>query len=503
MRGSAVPTAHSVRRQPLGAVDLRWNRFGTPSSILLPPTASRPGHLHRPGPGGPRALRAHAAVFGLTSPRSTASGRQRPAVRAGDAHAVLFRQRFGDLAPALDSMVTVGVARGRDRLRLLLDHPAPHPPVRRRRRSPGPGSFVRAATDVGRDLDAGVVGDITSSVAEGWTRLSVPASPSPPAGRLRSLAMADGSVRPVFETDVLDVAKGSAFAYTVMVDGVTGAVLHRQNQAENNNDVYPFQGEVTASECGPEARVRLTDANTRQIVAVAAMANTLDDVTVKIFAPGATCWWRATWRPARGGDVHRRTASRRASDAMQVCPFADPTTPFLPPGNYVASVTSSDTTGPSAGDVGPEPTWRYFTATRPWTTPRHHAEELGGRLLDADRRLQHAERPVPQRRRRGSVGRPARDRALDDDDRGQQREHPRGLGRPAGTRRHRAGPGLPDAGSTRPPSPTPGTTRVRPDQLRPGGNDIDATVTNLFVAHNRCTTSPTTSASPRTTTTCS
>ena len=82
------------------------------------------------------------------------------------------------------------------------------------------------------------------------------------------------------------------------------------------------------------------------------------------------------------------------------------------------------------------------------------------------------------------MGRPARDRALDDDDRGQQREHPR-----AGpTRWHRAAP-------RRPRSPTRGVPTAFTDawnnsgcdrtQLRPGGNDIDATVTNLFVAHNR------------------
>ena len=53
-------------------------------------------------------------------------------------------------------------------------------------------------------------------------------------------------MRPVYETNVLDVEKGSAFAYTLMIDGVTGAILHRQNQVENNNDVYPFQGEITA-----------------------------------------------------------------------------------------------------------------------------------------------------------------------------------------------------------------------------------------------------------------
>ena len=103
--------------------------------------------------------------------------------------------------------------------------------------------------------------------------------------RLRALAMADGSVRPVFETNVVDVEKGSAFAYTLMVDAVNGTILHRQNQAENNNDAYPFQGEVTATDCGPKHEFELTDGNTRRIDAVAAMANSANDIVVKLFDP--------------------------------------------------------------------------------------------------------------------------------------------------------------------------------------------------------------------------
>ena len=55
VRSSAVATAaQRSAATDLGAVDLRWNRFGTPSSILPGRRRPRPGHLRRPGPGGPR-----------------------------------------------------------------------------------------------------------------------------------------------------------------------------------------------------------------------------------------------------------------------------------------------------------------------------------------------------------------------------------------------------------------------------------------------------------------
>src|SRR3954468_24923657 len=65
-RGTALPSAAQRRAvAALGAVDVRWNQFGTPSS-LLPADGSL-----APAPGDPATaargwLSRHAAVFGLT-----------------------------------------------------------------------------------------------------------------------------------------------------------------------------------------------------------------------------------------------------------------------------------------------------------------------------------------------------------------------------------------------------------------------------------------------------
>ncbi|WP_395657726.1 M36 family metallopeptidase [Nocardioides sp.] len=492
-RGTAVPSAaQRSAAAGLGAVDLRWNQFGTPSSILPADGVLARATSSDPVVAARSWLRTHAAVFGLTAAQVDALdvvNDQRFA--QSPAHAVLFRQRFGDLVPALDSMVTVGVARGE-----IAYVSSSITPLRGSTGTPPAATlspvqaFTKAAADVGRTLDAGAVGDITSSTADrvpgGWTRLTVPGFAQPQLVRLRALALADGSVRPVFETNVLDVARGSAFAYTVLVDGVTGAVLHRQNQAESSSDVYPFQGEVTATECGPRHEFELTDGNTKQVVAVAAMANTLDDVTVKIFSPGGELLASGDTATSPEAATYSADSIPKGIYSMQVCPFEDPTAPFLPPGNYVASVTTSDTAGPSTGDAGFEPRWRYFTANpsldySAGTTPKNSVIGCwfpGAGCSSPSGPFRNVAAPGPWDVVPGSGVATMTT-----------------VGNNANTHEAWLDPLAPGGTAQAPVSPTRDYTtaftdawnnsRCDPTQLRPGGNDIDATVTNLFVAHNR------------------
>ena len=113
-RGVTKPSsAQLLAARRLGATSLRWNAFGTPSSIL-----PADGVLARTGGAAPAAaarswLVRNASLFGLTADQMRSLDLVNDQRMAGyDGHAVLFRQRFGDLTPALGSMVTVGVARG-------------------------------------------------------------------------------------------------------------------------------------------------------------------------------------------------------------------------------------------------------------------------------------------------------------------------------------------------------------------------------------------------------
>lgn len=485
-RGTAFPTAaQRAAAARLGAVDLQWNRFGTPSSIL-----PADGVLARATSSDPviaaRAwLRDNAAVFGLTATQVGALdvvNAQRFA--QSPARAVLFRQRFGELTPALASMVTVGVANGEIAYasssisKTTGTAPAATlSPVQ---------AFAKAAANVGRTLDAGVLDDITSDVADHWTRLAVPGFAQQQLVRERALAMADGTVRPVFETNVLDVQKGSAFAYTLMVDGVSGEILHRQNQAESSNDAFPFQGEVTATECGPKHEFELTDDATTQIVAVAAMANTLNDVVVKVFGPGNELLVSGDLGTSPETATYSADSIPAGVYAMQVCPFNAPTVPFLPPGNYAAAITTSDVATPGGTDAGFAPMWRYFTANptldySPDTTPSNSVVGCwvaGAGCTTPTGPFQNVGAPGPW-----DIVTATGEPTLTT------------VGNNANTHEAWVSPLTPGGTAQAPISPTREYTQeftdawnnsgCDPSQLTPGGNDINQSVSNLFVAHNR------------------
>ena len=485
-RGTALPTAaQRTAAARLGAVDLRWNQFGTPSSILPADGVLARASSSNPVTAARAWLADHATVFGLS--RDAVAGLELvndQRLAQSDAHAVLFRQRFGELTPALASMVTVGVANGE--IAYVSSSLAKATGAAPAATLSPVQAWIKAAADVGRTLDAGALAKVTAQAADGWTRLSVPGYPQQQLVRLRALALADGTVRPVFETNVLDVQKGSAFAYTLMVDGVTGAVLHRQNQAENSSDAFQFQGEITATDCGPQHEFELTDGNTKQIVAAASAVNVANDIVVKIFDPAGQLLVSGDLGTSPETATYSADSIPAGIYTVQVCPFPDPTAPFLPPGNYVAGVTTSDTAGPSAGDTGFDPRWRYFTANPALdysadTTPKNSVIGCwfpGSGCTTPTGPFRNVAAPGPWDTAGGSgVGTMTT------------------IGNNANTHEAWASPLTPGGTEQAPVSPTRDYTTpftdawnnsgCDPAQLHPGGNDIDATVTNLFVAHNR------------------
>ncbi|MDP2775304.1 MAG: peptidase M36, partial [Nocardioides sp.] len=285
-RGTALPSLGQKRAVArLGAVDVRWNRFGTPSSLLPADGVLARATSADPVTAARTWLSRNAAVFGLT-PGQVADLElvSSQPFAMSNARAVLFRQRFGELTPSLASMVTVGVANGEIAYASSsISKTTGTPPAAQL--SPLEG-WLKAAADVGRAVPGADLADITQTVSGGWTRLTVPGFQDEQLVRLRALALADGSVRPVLESNVVDAAAVPALGYTLMVDAVTGQVLHRQNQVENSSDVFPFTGSITAAQCGPKHAFALTDNLTRQIVAVATAVNVANDIVVKLWGPG-------------------------------------------------------------------------------------------------------------------------------------------------------------------------------------------------------------------------
>ena len=113
LRGTALPSAAQKSAAAGLSGTVRWNRFGTPASIS--PVS---GTLGAASSGDAEAaarswLSSHASLFGMSASQMKALTLVRSQKLAGSgARAVLFRQDFGGPAPALGSMVTVGIGNG-------------------------------------------------------------------------------------------------------------------------------------------------------------------------------------------------------------------------------------------------------------------------------------------------------------------------------------------------------------------------------------------------------
>ena len=485
LRGTALPSLGQRRAASALPAQVRWNVFGTPASIS-PRSGSLGAASGDPVAAARRWLTSHAAVFGLSA--AQLGGLQLVGSQPfsqSRARAVLFRQTFGGVPTAMGSMVTVGVARGQVAYVSSSLVKASGTPATRAL-TPQQG-WVAAAKDLGVSV---ALPDLTKVVSPSrtldWTRFTVPGFAQQQLARPRTLAMADGSVRPVVEANVVDVQGGAVAAYTSLVDAVSGKVLHRENKVDQATDTQTFQGSVTATTCGPKHAFTVPDSKTTRIDATAATAITTNDIVLKLFGPGGalltsgdtgTSPETASYAP--GGTLPQ------GSYAVQVCPFDAPTAPFIGPDQYAASVTLGEGETPSAGgDV--QAKWRYFDANPTpvfgtthtpknsvigcfvkgpgCTEPNGPWDNLASRLpWDADPRTGQSTLTT--------------------------------VGNNANTHEAWASPLTPGGTAQAPVSPTREYTtpftdawnnsKCDPTNLVPGGNDILASVTNLFVSHNR------------------
>jgi hypothetical protein len=247
-RGHALPTAAQLSAaSKLGGASVRWNEYGTPASI-----SSDSGLGQASSTNAVTAARdwvaAHRTLLGISA--SQASGLElvsNTALANSPARVVLLRQRFGSLVPAIGSMVTIGLSHGRiDYVSSSLTRTTSSPAAAEL--SPTAG-WRRAAANVGEAVTTGDIGSVLDKA--GWSRFAVAGFSQPQLARTRALALADGSVRPVIEANVVDARPRNnvTLAYNVLVDAVTGRILYRHNLVDNMNDASSFSGTITASAC--------------------------------------------------------------------------------------------------------------------------------------------------------------------------------------------------------------------------------------------------------------
>ncbi|MBF4161956.1 M36 family metallopeptidase [Nocardioides acrostichi] len=493
--GSVLPTAaQRAAASRLPALDVRWNGYGTPSSLLPRSGALAKATSTKPVTAARAWLRANAAVFGLSGSAMDslelvndqelasypdADGK----AQAPAGHAVLFRQSFDGLTPAVGGLVTVGVANGEITYVSSSLARTTAAPAAGTRMSPLMG-YLKAAANVGRKVDAVDISKIRSEQSDGWTRLVVPGIAQEQQARPRAFVTADGAVRPAIEANVVDVQGGSSLAHTVVVDALDGSVLYRHNQVDNDMYNNVFSGSVTANSCGPKHPFELTDDLTRTIAA-AAIALPADDITIKVFDPDNNLLFNQDLLTSPEATVYTSpTALKAGVYNAQVCPFDSASVVV---GQYALAISTSDSAGPDTGSSGFDPQWNYFPAAPSLKSTYSDAvptnNEIGCWVKGPDCTTPSG--PFENLANTGPWDTLASGTA----------PTMTTVGNNANTHEAWGSPLTPGGLAQAPYSPTREYTaeftdawnnsKCDPTNLVPGGNDIDFSVGNLFVSHNR------------------
>jgi len=214
----------------LGAI-ARWNRFGTPASLV-----PRDGALAR-GLGADAVaasrtfLARNAALFGLTTTQVDDLELLYD-VPIGAGRAVMLRQRFGELPAGKDGLVATAVVDGRVVYTSSSLAPGGAPPAATL--SPV-DAVLSAAGDVGLGVGPDDIGEVRTQ--DGATIVEVEGLTNPAHVVLVAVPIPGAEVRPAFEVVLID-NEADPLGVRTLVDARTGAVLVRENlvdhQAEDN-----------------------------------------------------------------------------------------------------------------------------------------------------------------------------------------------------------------------------------------------------------------------------
>lgn len=367
-RGTAVaPTAAQKTIVSNLRAAVRWNRFGTPQSLIKYGGFLATGLSGAPSVAARNWIRGNRTLFRLSDQGVTnlelVSETKLP---KSSAYVVLFRQRFGNLRPTQDGMITVGYVGGK--IAYVSSSAVGDAPTPGAASVTPTAAWLKAAQDVGRTATAL---DIKAKRAEnGWTLIDVLGFSHPQRARLVAFPTSAGAVRPAYETIVLDARGGETIAYTHFVDAQTGTILFRQNKVyrlaepQSENFTGSFNP-PTAGTCGPAHGPFTAGPGTQTIDVFATADNPVNDIVLKLFLgnPGSGGTEVANQDTGTSPEaIHYAPGVITPGDYyVQVCLFNDPTAAPLPPFTYTGNITINDLAGGEQAVPYP-PHWKFFTA---------------------------------------------------------------------------------------------------------------------------------------------
>ncbi|HKQ53136.1 MAG TPA: M36 family metallopeptidase, partial [Pyrinomonadaceae bacterium] len=369
-KGSIGPTSAQKSLVAKMGADVRWNRFGTPHSLIKYGGYLATGLSGNPATAARNWIAANRALFRLSDFGVSNLELVSDTKLAGtNAYVVLFRQKFGELTAAQDGMITVGIVDGK--IAYVSSSAVGDQAV------PGPASisataaWVVAAKDVGRDALLGQLQNVRGE--NGWTLFDVSGFSHAQRARLVAFPTPAGA-RAAYETIVLDVRGGHSLAYTHFIDAQTGEVLFRQSRVYRLAAPIPssetFTGSFnppTAGTCGAAHGPYTVPAGTQTIDVISSADNPANDIVLKLYKgkPGAGGVVVASQDTGTSPEAIHYEGSGGVVPAgqywVQVCLFNDPTVGVLPPNTYTGNITINDAVGTQVVPYPPQ--WSFFTAS--------------------------------------------------------------------------------------------------------------------------------------------
>jgi uncharacterized repeat protein (TIGR01451 family) len=518
--GSVAPTSAQLTRVNQLGAKARWNRFGTPQSLIKYGGWLATGLTGTPEAAARKFVRNNRVLFKLADADVTRLELvSANTLKGTGARAVMFRQRYGNLVAGNDGLIIVGLKGGKVAYASSSasgSRPAPAAAI-----LTPTAAWLKAAASLGRTTTAGAISNVR--VDGSWTVFSANGFATPKAAiksggnidqrsRLVAVPMYQSNgIRAAYETIVLDTSGAEPFAYTVFVDARTGDVLLRFNRVDHLEQDHPheaattvnyaptfgqFAGNVPLSppgnKCGPDHAIPVPN-GTQTIDAVASATVPANDIVIYLYAADHVTELANMDSGTSPEAIHYQfgAPSPATTIYVRVCAFNASETPFT----YDGAWATNDTVG-TPGVTYP-PKWKYFRANPSLANDPSPADPYD--LVNTDTRqigcwvLVHNGLTVPEcsgSKLQNVAARVPWDHQV-------QANSPSytTIGNNAVSGEAWTTPLTPGPAQQRPVHldrryVDPWTndwnqSMCDPTNLVPGGNDIDAAVTNLFVAHNR------------------
>ena len=397
-QGSVSPTASQERAASRLDATARWNRFGTPQSLL-----SRGGFLAENVAGTDAEAAArnflanNAALFGLSAGYLRDSSRlalvNDTPMEGSDGHAVFFGQRFGGLQAIKDGSVVVGLTGSADAgwdvayvsssLTKDTGIPAGRPELS------GEEAWITAARAAGEGVPpARVEATGESKEAEGpgpeFTGLRVEGLGAEQQVRLTALPTPEDGVRPAYEAVLIENTSRETESFTSFVDANTGEVLYRANNVQQLADEtgveyaqveppaepsppnsQPFTGTVKATSCGepPQNGPFAVSEGTGQVSVTVNATNPANDIVLQLLYDGEVVAEADTVTTPESVLYEPSGGVPPGDYSVRVCTYNNQTP--LQPNTYSGFFLANDAVGPPEGPAPHPPEWNQFFANPP------------------------------------------------------------------------------------------------------------------------------------------